>query len=233
VARRTEASPRNGEPAGSSRKARGDFRPTREQILAWVTENPDRAGKRDIAKAFSLKAGDRIWLKDLLRELQDEGVLVKQRKRLARRGALPHVAVLDIFSRDAEGGLLARPAERDSDDETNPLVSIRLSRGGKGPVPGVGDRVLARTFPADDPAGPAYTARVMKIIDRRREAVLGVLRAAHDGTLRIEPVERGQAELVVEPEALGEARPGDLVEVEPVSSARYGLPRGRVIAVIG
>jgi ribonuclease R len=228
----------DGRPAGersatAGGKSRADFRPSREDIIAYVAENPDRAGKRDIAKAFSLKAADRIWLKDLLRDLQDEGVLVKQRKRLARRGALPHVAVLDIFSRDAEGGLLARPAEPDTDDETNPLVSIRLSRSAKGPVPGVGDRVLAKTFPTEDDAGPAYTARVIKIVDRRREAVLGVLRAAHDGTLRIEPVERRQTELVVEPDALNGAKPGDLVEVEQVSAGRYGLPRARVIAVVG
>ena len=50
-------------------------------------------------------------------------------------------------------------------------------------MPGIGDRVLAKTFPTDDPTGPAYTARVMKIFDRQREAVLGVLRVAHDGTL--------------------------------------------------
>jgi len=73
----------------------------------------------------------------------------------------------------------------------------------------------------------------MKILDRRRDAVLGVLSAAHDGTLRIEPVERGQAELVVEPESLSGAIPGDLVEVEQVSAGRYGLPRARVITVIG
>jgi ribonuclease R len=222
-----------GERSGSTGGGRPEFRPSRDEILAYITENPDRAGKRDIAKAFSLKAGDRIWLKDLLRELQDEGVLVKQRKRLARRGVLPHVAVLEIISRDADGGLLARPAEPDSDDEMNPLVSIRLPRGGKGAVPGIGDRVLAKTFPTDDPGGPAYTARVMKVFDRRREAVLGVLRVAHDGTLRIEPVERQQAELVVEPEFLNGAEPGDLVEVEQVSTGRYGLPRARVIAVIG
>ncbi len=47
----------------------GDFRPTREQILAYITENPDQAGKREIAKAFGLRGADRVWLKDMLRDI--------------------------------------------------------------------------------------------------------------------------------------------------------------------
>jgi ribonuclease R len=220
-------------PAASGSAAR-DFRPSREDILRYIASNPEKSGKRDIAKAYSLKGEDRLWLKDLLRDLQDEGLLTKDRKRLIRRGALPHVVVLDIFSRDAEGGLLARPAERSTeDDEFNPIVSIKQRRDASGPAPGVGDRVLAKTFPTNDPTGPAYTARVMKVFDRQREAVLGVLRVGHDGTFRIEPVERRQAELVVEAEFLNDAKPGDLVEVEPVRAGRYGLPRAKVLTVVG
>ncbi|WP_353641578.1 ribonuclease R [Mesorhizobium sp. WSM2239] len=211
-----------------------DFRPSRDDILRYIASNPEKSGKRDIAKAYSLKGEDRLWLKDMLRDLQDEGLLKKDRKRLIRRGALPHVVVLDIFSRDAEGGLLARPTERATeDDEFNPIVSIKLRRDASGPAPGVGDRVLAKTFPTNDPTGPAYTARVMKIFDRQREAVLGVLRVGHDGTFRIEPVERRQAELVVEAEFLNDAKPGDLVEAEPVRAGRYGLPRAKVLTVVG
>ncbi|WP_394891821.1 ribonuclease R [Mesorhizobium sp. AaZ16] len=218
----------------ASGSAARDFRPSRDDILRYIASNPEKSGKRDIAKAYSLKGEDRLWLKDLLRDLQDEGLLTKDRKRLIRRGALPHVVVLDIFSRDAEGGLLARPAERATeDDEFNPIVSIKQRRDASGPAPGVGDRVLAKTFPTNDPTGPAYTARVMKVFDRQREAVLGVLRVGHDGTFRIEPVERRQTELVVEAEFLNDAKPGDLVEVEPVRAGRYGLPRAKVLTVVG
>ncbi|MGI6853226.1 ribonuclease R [Mesorhizobium sp. 1B3] len=224
-----------GGKGGASRvDAPTNFRPSREDILHFVTENPDRAGKRDIAKAFSLKGGDRIWLKDMLRQLQDDGLLQKNRKRLVRPGALPHVVVLEIFGRDPDGSLLARAVERaGEDDENNPLVAIRLPRQPKGPVPGIGDRVLAKVFPTDDPSGPAYSARVMKLIDRQREAVLGVLRVSPEGTFRIEPTERRQPELVVESEFLNGAKAGDLVEVEPLRTGRYGLPRARILSVIG
>lgn len=218
--------------ADTRAKVRDNYRPSRDEILRYIAENPDRAGKRDIAKAFALRGEDRIWLKDVLRDLQDEGLLTKERKRLARVGALPHVAVLDIFGRDADGVLLAHPTEVIGNGEP-PVIAIRVSRGGSGPTPGIGDRVLAKTFPTDDPAGPAYTGRVMKIFEKRTDAVLGVFRVLKDGTFRIEPVERRQPELVVDKEFQNGAKNGDLVEVEPARASRYGLPRAKVLAVLG
>jgi ribonuclease R len=231
--RNTKGGKQSGKPRPTSELADGQ-RPTRDDILRFLSENPDRSGKRDIARAFSLKGADRVWLKDTLRELEDESLLEKSRKKLIRPGALPHVVVLDIFSRDADGDLLARPSERASDNsEQNPLVVIKRSRGAKGPAPGVGDRVLAKVFPTKEPIGPAYSARVMKIFDKRSEAVLGVFRAAPDGTFRIEPVERRQPELVIDPEFRNGAEPGDLVEVEPTRTGRYGLPKGKILSVVG
>ncbi|RWM83536.1 MAG: ribonuclease R [Mesorhizobium sp.] len=217
--------------ADTRAKVKDNYRPSRDEILRYIAENPDRSGKRDIAKAFALRGEDRIWLKDTLRDLQDEGLLTKERKRLARVGALAHVAVLDIFGRDADGMLLAHPTEAVGNGEP-PVIAIRVSRGG-GPTPGIGDRVLAKTFPTDEVTGPAYTGRVMKIFEKRTEAVLGVFRVLQDGTFRIEPVERRQPELVVDKEFQNGAKNGDLVEVEPARASRYGLPRAKVLAVLG
>ncbi|MGF7005172.1 ribonuclease R [Aminobacter sp. BE322] len=229
----------SGRNAGSRRAASDEvrgkdvYRPSRDEVLRYIAENPDHSGKRDIAKAFALKNDDRIWLKGLLRDLQDEGLLEKSRKRLHRVGQLAHVAVLDIFGRDEEGALLARPSEQPD----GPVVQIRLPRGGNGPTPGVGDRVLAKTFPIEDHIEPenepAYTARVMKVFEKRTDTVLGIFRILADGTFRIEPVERRQPELVVDKEFQNGARPGDLVEVEPARASRYGLPRAKVISVLG
>ncbi|TIW09822.1 MAG: ribonuclease R [Mesorhizobium sp.] len=224
ISGRSHGDPRT---ADTRAKVRDDYRPSRDEILRYIAENPDRSGKREIAKAFALRGEDRIWLKDLLRDLQDEGLLTRERKRLARSGALPHVSVLDIFGRDSDGVLLAHPSEYSG------TVSIRVSRGSSGPTPGIGDRVLAKTFPTDDPSGPAYTGRVMKIFERRSDALLGVFRVLKDGTFRIEPVERRQPELIVDKEFQNGARNGDLVEVEPARASRYGLPRAKVLNVLG
>ncbi|TIT79348.1 MAG: ribonuclease R [Mesorhizobium sp.] len=229
ISGRSHGDPRS---ADTRAKVKDDYRPSRDEILRYIAENPDRSGKREIAKAFALRGEDRIWLKDLLRDLQDEGLLTRERKRLTRAGALPHVAVLDIVGRDADGVLLANPSEY-TGPGSPPVIAIRMSRAATGPVPGIGDRVLAKTFPTDDPSGPAYTGRVMKVFEKRSESVLGVFRVLKDGTFRIEPVERRQPELIVDKEFQNGARNGDLVEVEPARASRYGLPRAKVLAVLG
>ncbi len=224
--------PGTGKPAAKRAAPKADFRPSREDILKYIAENPDRSGKREIAKAFSLKGDDRVWLKDMLRDLQDEGLLTRERKRLARTGALPHIAVLDIYARDSDGGLLARPSEWDQLRLGDvPVVALRPSTGGR--APGIGDRVLAKTFASGGDEGPAYTGRVMKVFERRAEAVLGVLRQADGGSFRIEPVERRQSEMAIARDDLNGAEIGDLVEVEQVSSDRYGVPRARVLQRLG
>ncbi|APH72073.1 ribonuclease R [Aquibium oceanicum] len=235
MARRIPGSRSKRAPGASADGAGGDkpdYRPSREDILKFVAENPDRASKRDIAKAFSLRGDDRIWLKAVLRDLQAEGVLEKRSRKLHKPGALPHVTVLDVFGRDEDGGLLARPSEEREGFESE-IVAIRPTMPGKGPTPGVGDRVLARIFPADEAQGPDYTGQIIKVFDKRRETALGVIRRLPDGSHRAEPVERRQPEMLVEGEFLNDAQPGDLVELEPMRPTRYGLPRGKVTSIIG
>ena len=64
----------HGDPRHADTRAKlvkDDYRPSRDEVLRYIAENPDRSGKREIAKAFALRGEDRIWLKDLLRDLQD------------------------------------------------------------------------------------------------------------------------------------------------------------------
>jgi ribonuclease R len=211
--------------------------PPREILLEFISANPDKASKREIAKAFGLKGETRVELKDLLRSLEDDGLLTKNRKGLARPGALPPVTVLDITTRDKDGELIARPAEWPDELGAAPAVLIRQSsdaRGkGKTPAAGLNDRVLAKIFPNKDRSGPAYTARVIKVIDKRRGASLGVVQKLADGEIRLMPVERRGEEMVIEPSDLADAKIGDLVEAEVVRSGRYGLQRARVLTVVG
>lgn len=209
--------------------------PPREVILRFIADHPEKASKRELYKAFGLKGGARTELKDVLRDLEDEGLVEKRRKTLVRPGALPPVTVLDITTRDADGGLVARPAEW-LEDSVAPAVSVRQpSSSGKkkAPAAGIGDRILARIFPTKEKDGPAYSARIIKVIDKRKNATMGVFREMPGGAGRIVPVERRGDELNVDPEFTGEARDGDLVEIETTRIGRYGLPRAKVLSVIG
>ncbi|MCE6077603.1 ribonuclease R [Agrobacterium vitis] len=213
--------------------------PPREILMQFITDNPDRASKREIAKAFGLKGEARVELKEALRALEEDGLVNKNRKSLSRPGALPPVTVLDITTRDKDGDLIGRPAEWPDELGAAPAVSIRQSSAdrakGKTPVGGLGDRVLAKIFPSKDRAGPAYTARIIKVIDKRRGALLGVYREmAGDTGGRLMPIERRGEEMVIEAADVGEARDGDLVEVEVGRlSSRLGLARAKVLSVIG
>jgi len=221
-------------PADAASPKQDAYLPSREQILEYIKENPEHAGKREIAKAFNLKGEARVVLRDMLRDLADDGLLEKRSKRLSLPGSLPNVAVLDITGRDSGGGLIAKPAEWDPNHrEHPPVVFIRPSRNQKGPAVGVGDRVLARIFRGTDASSHAYTARVIKRIEHRKDAVLGVLRKLDNGEWRLEPVERRQVELSIDPAQLNNAKANDLVEVEVVRVSRYGLALGRISQVIG
>src|SRR5690606_36219407 len=109
---------------------RGDM-PDRETILRFLSENPDRATKRDIAKAFGLKGDTRTEPKDVLRELEDEGLLERDRKMLRRPGTLPAVTVLEITMRGSGGDLIARPAEWLEEHGAAPVFTVRQSNAGR------------------------------------------------------------------------------------------------------
>lgn len=218
--------------SSSARKKTGFCLPEREDILRFITENPGQSGKREIAKAFGLKGDARIRLKVILRELADKGLIEKRKKRIVRHGALPPVTLLDIFGRDDDGGLLARPAGWDGPNP--PAVLIRPSRNAESSAAGVGERILARIFPSQDSDGPAYNGRVIRKIEKQLPvSILGVLRRLENGELRLEPADRKQPELVIDPQSATTAKPGDLVNADPVQDQRYGLKRGIVREIIG
>ncbi|MGN7734266.1 ribonuclease R [Ensifer sp. 22564] len=226
-----------GGPAPASEPIIHGAVPPRDVLMRFIAENPDRASKREIAKAFGLKGDTRVELKALLKSLEVDGLVEKKRKSLVRPGALPPVTVLDITIRDVDGELIGRPAEWLDDDGVAPAVLIKQSVVGKAkgkvPVGGLGDRVLAKIFPAKERGGPAYTARIIKVLDKRKDAVLGVFRATPGGGGRLMPIEKRGEEVLVDPEFTGNAQDGDLVEVQLSRLGRYGLPRAQVQNVIG
>ena len=196
--------------------------PDRAALLAHIEANPERSGKREIAKAFGLKGADRIALKHMLRELADEGTISARGKRHVRPGSLPPVSVFDIVERNTDGELVAH---HNGEDATPVLVRL----GKKGETVGVGDRILARTSLVDG----AWTVRPIKRLERNRRRTLGVFRqVAEDGRGRIEPVERKDREHVVEGVDANGAKDGDLVEIA-VDTGRYGVQRARVVEVVG
>ena len=131
-----------GAPAKRS-KAAGKL-PSKQEILDFLATATGEAGKREIARAFGVKGGDRIALKALLRDMTDDGLIAGSRRKLMRPGTLPPVTVLEIVSRDADGEFVAQPATWDEEHGPAPRILMAESKREEGPVAGIGDRVLAR-----------------------------------------------------------------------------------------
>ncbi len=111
--------------------------PSKQEILDYLRTAPAKAGKREIARAFGIKGGDRIALKALLAEMAEEGLLAGNRKGFKERGHLPPVAVLQIVARDDDGELIAEPAVWDAAEGERPraLVLARARPAGSAARP--------------------------------------------------------------------------------------------------
>ena len=88
-----------------------DGLPSKDEILAFIAENPGKAGKREIARAFGISGGARIGLKRILKELTEDGHIEKSRKRLVKSGELPAVGVYRVSERDPQGDLIGVPRQ--------------------------------------------------------------------------------------------------------------------------
>ncbi|WP_127143400.1 ribonuclease R [Pelagibacterium montanilacus] len=204
--------------------------PTREEILEAVLAYPDIASKRDIARYFGIKGDDRKALKAVLREMEADGLLARERKTIRIARELPAVTVLDIPGDADPDALHAFPSKWNEEDGERPRVEIRTP-GNARVVPAPGDRILARIDRGEELV-PNYTGRAMKILAKPRKADIGVVRMDEDGA-RLVPVERKAREMRISSGDLGNARDGDLVEVEIVESGRLRIPRAKVVSVVG
>jgi ribonuclease R len=214
--------------------------PSKQDILDYLRTAPPKAGKREIARAFAIKGGDRIALKSLLAEMAGEGLLAGNRKGFKERGHLPPVAALEIVARDADGELIAEPVVWDAGEGPRPRVLVLAPRSGRGaaePALGQGERILARLTRLDgaDVLGYRYEAEPIKRLAREQRRLIGIFRAKTDGGGGlIDPVDRKELrQWPVAPGEQGGARSGDLVRFELSRTHRYGVPEARVVETLG
>src|SRR5579872_6327645 len=219
-------------------KQRDSGFPSTDAIVAFIRAHPGKIGTREIAREFGLKNADRAALKQLLRELADEGVIKKQGKDIVEPG-LPATLLADITKRDSDGELLAVPAEWDEVESGEPpKIRIHMPRRAKpGTAAGVGDRALLRVEKLDERVrdGVAYRGRILKVLDHAKTRVLGLFRKNPDGGGRLIPVDKKQAgrELNIAKADTQGAEDGDLVSVDLVRSRGFGLASGKVKERLG
>ena len=146
---------------------------------------------------------------------------------MARRSPFPNVTILDVFDRDTDGELIARPVNWDG-DEPPPPITLAPDRKKKfaGPAIGVGDRVLARVYRQKD---GTFEASVMKRVGASIHKILGVVKM-EGGGIRVHPVDRRvKRDLLISKGEVNGAKENELVLAELLPSKGYGPRVGRIV----
>ncbi|MCV6823040.1 MULTISPECIES: ribonuclease R [Halocynthiibacter] len=204
--------------------------PSKDEILQWISDNPTKTSKRDIAKAFGIKGAARIDLKRALKELESEGHLQKRKRSYTDPEELPPVSVLEVIGPDADGDLTARPLEWQGTGEEPRVVVVPKSGD---PALGKGNRILARLKKVGGDEFD-YEARLIRKIGSNPLRILAIFRESHEGG-RLVPIDKGADKEWLVPEgATDDARDGELVEAQQTGpKGRMGLPRAKVVARLG
>ncbi|OIP85307.1 MAG: ribonuclease R [Rhodobacterales bacterium CG2_30_65_12] len=204
--------------------------PSKQEVLAWISDNPTRAAKRDIAKAFGIKGSDRIELKRILRELEHEGQLAKRKKTYRDADKLPPVAVLEVSEIGPDGDLFARALEWQGEGDSPRILFVAKSSD---PALKPGDRILCRMTEVKG-EDYAYEARLIRRIGEAAHRILGVFRKGAEGG-RVVPIDKGaDKEWMVPAGATEGAKDGELVEAQQTGPrARMGLPQAKIVARLG
>lgn len=168
--------------------------------------------KRDLARAFKLKGQDRAELRAMMRDLQDEGLLLRGHKRRVRgQGRLPGVTVVNVIALDEDGELIAEPVSKMEADGDARAPRIHLRAPSRGRAPEIGDHVLAKLTFIE---GLSYDGQVIKVLPRPPKAIIGVIEQSRDG-LVVRPIDRKvNGSLKLDRQQIGDAQPGELVVVE-------------------
>lgn len=214
-----------------SRKKKPPF-PTREQVAAFVRESPTPVHKREIARAFHITGDDRLALKAMIRDLEEDGVLERGRgRRMAPPSALPAVTVVVVTGTDSDGEVLARPLRWEGPG--NPPVIFMAPEKRGHPAMTEGDRALARLRRLDD---GAYEGRTIKRLGETGEGAIravGIYEAGKGGGTVHPADKRRRGSFHIAPEDAGGATDGELVVVETVEEGRRGPRRLAVVDRLG
>jgi ribonuclease R len=187
--------------------------PSKSQLVEYIKQSPDTPSRRDIARAFGIRGPDRAWLRQVLWELEDDGLVIRHRgKRVGAVDRLPPVAVLEVALVDDDGDALCKPvAEEEAAAAGDAIIRLVQKRGR---APDIGDRVLARLQRLDE---GEYEAKPIRFLAAKPHAFLGVYEASGNGGAVRSVDRRAKLHYRVTASNRGDAGDGDYVRAEPIA----------------
>jgi ribonuclease R len=207
--------------------------PDRQTVLDFLKENPAATSKADIAKGLKVKGRERAILREVLEELEREGLLERTGKRSFAQADRPPPTGLVEFTRVTRDGDLIGQCVGD-----NGLFGPELVYGGpsgksRSRAPAKGDRAMCKIAGRNDGEWRAY---VVTLLEKRvADKIVGLYnKTPHGG--RVTPASRKERRefLIQEADRKG-AKDGDLVVAIPKPQGRrqYGPALGVITEVIG
>lgn len=198
--------------------------PSAKQVLDFIENSDQPAGKREIAKHFGLRGPSKISLKALLKDMADEGLIDSAPGRAFHKmGGVPKVTVLKIVEIDGNEAI-GSPERWEAD--AAPVPKIRIKERGRRAALSIGDRILART----EERGQGHIAYMMKKLAQSSEMLMGVVEKDERDRFWLKPVDKKIRRSTAISD-LGEAEVGNLVLAEP--HGRGSQIKARVKEVLG
>ncbi len=199
--------------------------PTAEEVAAFIADSDKPLTKRDIARAFDIKGEDRTRLRQLLRSLEDDGMLRKTPgKSYHAQDDLPERLLIEITHADVDGDLQARPCDWHQSGDP-PAIFVLPPRGQA--ALDIGDKVLARLKKI---AAREYEARVLSLASGdaktsdSAERVVGVYKSYKGGGYVYPTNKKIKEDYFIPPSLTEGLSEGDLVVISPLPP---GGPYGR------
>ncbi|MAI89627.1 ribonuclease R [Ponticaulis sp.] len=204
---------------------------TRQTVLDYLAANPGDTNKRDIAKGLGVNGEARRQLRQILKELEDEGVVSRVGKRaFARNDTPPPTGIVEFIGIDEHGDLIGKAVGREGLFGPDLLYAGPRGRR-RDPDPGVKDRALCDIEEGRD---GLWRARMIKRIETRKDTLIGIFEQMKHGGGTVESTSRkDKRSFLIFPGDQGEAVNGDLVRCEPRQSRGHGPKRGKIIEVLG
>lgn len=198
-----------------------------DEILSHIRVATEPLTKRDIVKAFDIKGDDRKTLKQYLRQLEEDGKIVKgQGQTYSVPGSLPSVTMIQITHIDIDGDVFAEPLEW---DEAVQGPKPRIELLSNAPVK-EGDRALARLKKYND---ELYEGKLIRRIDRERATVMGQLVKTAKGYLLQPADKKAKYDFDISEADMHGAKPGDLVIGEVMAARGIKRQRAKITTVLG
>ncbi|MBP5160890.1 MAG: ribonuclease R [Alphaproteobacteria bacterium] len=142
--------------------------PTMQEVLDYL-QNHENLSKRQISRDFHIKGDGHIYLKQLLKEIERKGLLVRQGRRYALKDRLPSHTDVVVVGIDQDGCLLARPVQWTADSPEPTIFITRYQR--LHPTPTIGDMLAVKIQPTSK---TTYEGEAVRAISAQGSQMVGV-----------------------------------------------------------